>query len=741
MNGYNVKMADKNKVRTSIRTNTVTNSVVLSSFQSCKLKDNLDILERKILNVSPGYRLWEHLRGLRAILDCLLADITCVNGSSRVKSYMDFDEAYHLYLSYCTYGEASVKDCDQKKRFKELLLHPEFGLCVYIVSLKGKKYIILRADETDLDDFFLHLSTNVNTCEKTSRFILDRDTVRALSMALDTEWDKKVLRVVLGATRSRAELDDLGIDSDSICKDEQCVFDYLKQIEEIEQEANTAVENEINNRIEKKQGILHSKERLVSCKESFWSDTQILEENENIENLRSSIDSLKKLKEEHGSISKKHMINRCNKNIIKDRRLKLRRLGSGRKPGMDEIDEQFLVQSITEKATAHGRRHDSVMNLNHRVKKSDFSRIVNYSRLQRALPPMRSVTAVHNRSRPKNKRSMQAKRHCGLGLFCCKKPPKAENNSGILTHYCRAQKKNMIRYLCDHFQNKNSTLYRSFDDKAYLCPGTSTGMRSSRSQKIYQAVNPELAPKLPKYDFPEHMVNCTPGTFLFMNKEMQVVDNEECIKTSDQQTVVVTKPKHFVGSSGTVWASHLMDIKHLEPNLYEAESPLDWQSKPFRSVMATLYDNLLYFNYQFDDDDLEVSKGDQDGIFQEYEMKKVQTFKERMHEFQAQVADESNSWCNKEKTALEIILTKLSAPQDSIEDYRNNLGDTFVSDSEMKACINECMNLLRDVKLPKIKSRVIDLTDAGPGVGISNHEVKIRTAEEIRLMNYDYYVR
>ena len=42
------------------------------------------------------------------------------------------------------------------------------------------------------------------------------------------------------------------------------------------------------------------------------------------------------------------------------------------------------------------------------------------------------------------------------------------------------------------------------------------------------------------------MVNCTPGTFLFMNKEMQVVDNEECIKTSDQQTVVVTKPKYFV---------------------------------------------------------------------------------------------------------------------------------------------------------------------------------------------------
>lgn len=42
------------------------------------------------------------------------------------------------------------------------------------------------------------------------------------------------------------------------------------------------------------------------------------------------------------------MLNRCKKNIIRDRRLKLRKLGSGCKHSMDEIDEQFLVESITE---------------------------------------------------------------------------------------------------------------------------------------------------------------------------------------------------------------------------------------------------------------------------------------------------------------------------------------------------------------------------------------------------------
>ena len=238
------------------------------------------------------------------------------------------------------------------------------------------------------------------------------------------------------------------------------------------------------------------------------------------------------------------------------------------------------------------------------------------------------------------------------------------------------------------------------------------------------------------------MVNCTPGTFLFMNKEMELIDNEESIKTCNQQTVVVTKPKYFVGSSGTVWASHLMDIKHQEPSFYEAESPLDWQSTQFRSLTTGLYDNLLYFNYQFDDDDLELTKDNQDGTFREYEMTKVQTFEQRIHDFQERMADESNdSWCEKEITAIKIISTKLSALQESIEEYKDNLGDTCVCNNEMKACINDCVDLLRDVKLPKVKSRIVDLTDAGPGVGISNYEVKIRTAEEIRFMNYDYYVR
>ena len=87
-----------------------------------------------------------------------------------------------------------------------------------------------------------------------------------------------------------------------------------------------------------------------------------------------------------------------------------------------------------------------------------------------------------------------------------------------------------------------------------------------------------------------------------MNKVIEQVNNEESIKTHDQQTVVVTKLKYFVGSLGTVWASHLTDIKHREPGLHKASLPLEWQSKQFRSVMTMLRDEVQYVTYQFDED-------------------------------------------------------------------------------------------------------------------------------------------
>ena len=155
----------------------------------------------------------------------------------------------------------------------------------------------------------------------------------------------------------------------------------------------------------------------------------------------------------------------------------------GKPLSMDEVDETFLLNRIEAKTTAHGRRGDQVMHTGRRVKKRDFVKIVHYDRLQRNLRPIKSSTTVYNRSKPHKTNSLQAKRHLGLSLFCTKKPPENRDNDNELTHHQCSHKKNIIDFHC-HESKKEETKFLleiSMDDKAYLCPSTSTGMRGARN--------------------------------------------------------------------------------------------------------------------------------------------------------------------------------------------------------------------------------------------------------------------
>ena len=48
------------------------------------------------------------------------------------------------------------------------------------------------------------------------------------------------------------------------------------------------------------------------------------------------------------------------------------------------------------------------------------------------------------------------------------------------------------------------------------------------------------------------------------------------------------------------------------------------------------------------------------------------------------------------------------------------------------------LELIDELQLPPVKPRVAFLTDADPGVGVSNFEVKFRDAELARMCNSDY---
>ena len=156
--------------------------------------------------------------------------------------------------------------------------------------------------------------------------------------------------------------------------------------------------------------------------------------------------------------------------LLESNRVKRRKTGAGRPEAVGEEEEDFLAKCIAYKSTAHGRRHDSTMYINHRVKKRHFLSLVNYHLREKGKKLIRSATTVYNRSRPNNIRSHAAKQHRGKWLFCCRKPPKTEDSSVETTHHQRAHVRIAKIELAK--QSPGQRLVCSMDDKAYLRPGT-----------------------------------------------------------------------------------------------------------------------------------------------------------------------------------------------------------------------------------------------------------------------------
>ena len=143
------------------------------------------------------------------------------------------------------------------------------------------------------------------------------------------------------------------------------------------------------------------------------------------------------------------------------------------------------MKCIEDKATIHGRRHESVLYTHHRVKCRDLLNIANYRRFKQGKRLLKSVSSITTRARATNKSSRQAKRHLGKGLWCSKKPPKTEDRGNECTHH---QKKQVQLAKEEFFSSDNAfgSLCINMDDKAYLRPETSEGAKGARQQTILQ---------------------------------------------------------------------------------------------------------------------------------------------------------------------------------------------------------------------------------------------------------------
>ena len=84
------------------------------------------------------------------------------------------------------------------------------------------------------------------------------------------------------------------------------------------------------------------------------------------------------------------------------------------------------------------------------------------------------------------------------------------------------------------------------------------------------------------------------------------------------------------------------------------------------------------------------------------------------------------------KSSVDDALTV--AQQKDIEQLKDSIG-------KVQSSCGDIVSIMRELKLPLVKPKWCDLTDAGPGVGISNFEVKFRDVELCKMFRSDYRIR
>ena len=173
----------------------------------------------------------------------------------------------------------------------------------------------------------------------------------------------------------------------------------------------------------------------------------------------------------------------------------------------------------------------------------------------------------------------------------------------------------------DHKYN----LLISQDDKVYLCPGTSTGIRSARNVTVCQSLNEETSKKLPKYDFPTSLLNVTLGVHRIMVKQVCDIDGKQEIKLTEDQTIVFARPKYFVGSGASVWASEYMRLRHEEPHLFQVDQPDT--SRPLKSFSVRMSDKINHFIQSTNKKDIANITQSPDCMFRKCEEERVLSFK------------------------------------------------------------------------------------------------------------------
>lgn len=227
------------------------------------------------------------------------------------------------------------------------------------------------------------------------------------------------------------------------------------------------------------------------------------------------------------------------------------------------------------------------------------------------------------------------------------------------------------------------------DDKAYLRPGTSEGFEKARNLRILTLTDEEKARKLPKYDWQEKMVYVTPGSHRIFTKSSVMADNDEKLVTEDDRHHVIVRPKAIVGSSGSVWASETIRLRHEDPAAFEVEKTETnaEYSLGFRKCCARLHDDLFLYYDMTESDDLNKITEEHNCKFYAYEKQRAGHLKLRLEKMLQLSETTEMSDHNKSLLACRVIPT--------IKDILNAIDEVANSDAPVDTAESRVQSVLK----------------------------------------------
>ena len=208
------------------------------------------------------------------------------------------------------------------------------------------------------------------------------------------------------------------------------------------------------------------------------------------------------------------------------------------------------------------------------------------------------------------------------------------------------------------------------------------------------------------------------------------------------------RPKAYIGSSGSVWASDLMKIKWEVPQLFEQSQNTAFRSFPLelRKFCHRVRDTVYYFKEYTIKNDVMCVTSSPDCEFKQYEVKKCAWL-------DTQLSEAVNSF-NEEKANITLAAdiacaTELLGLINSIQELLTDMNVNTIANAH---CLWEHLEKVTDLcsvitsfidnlHLPQLRNNILQATDAGPGVGVSNVEVKYRDIEISRINNWTHMNR